>query len=247
MIHHFSTVDSTNIVAAGMAARGAPHGTVVYADRQTGGRGRAGRDFLSPVGGLYFSLIIKSELAPADLPLIPLAAGVGLCRGIKSVVAVNVQLKWPNDLYLNDRKLGGILTESGPIRSGSRPDFLIVGVGMNVRTAADQFPSSLRSRVISLYHGEENGAGVDVLLKSCVDGLLSSVHRLAGDREKVLAAWRALDYLQGRNLAYDSESGVISATGIGLAPDGCYVVRDRSGVEHRILAGDVNPSGLACR
>lgn len=227
-----------------MATKGACHGTVIHADYQTGGRGRADRQFISPAGGLYFSLILKPDLDVRDLPLITLAAGVGLCNGIKNVIDVNVQLKWPNDLYLDDRKLGGILTESGPFRRGSGPDFLVIGVGINVKTDLKQFPSSLRCKVISLYHGRECDVGSDSLLKSVVDAMLFSVQRLIVDREKLLADWRALDYLQGRSLEYESDEGITSATGIGLAPDGRYVIRDRAGVEHSILAGDINPISL---
>jgi len=244
LIHHFKTVDSTNTVAMRMAAQGACHGTVIHADRQTGGRGRAERQFVSPKGGLYFSLILRPELELQYLPLVTLAAGVGLCNGIKNAVDVKVQLKWPNDLYLDGRKLGGILTESGPFHSGSGPEFVIVGAGINVSTDLQQFPSSLRTRVISLYHGRECVFGVDPLLKSVVDAMLLSVQRLVVDREKLLADWRALDYLQGKDLEYDSGEGITTAIGIGLAPDGRYVIRDRAGVEHSILAGDINPISL---
>ena len=245
MIHHFTTVDSTNTLAVQMAAQGACHGTVIHADRQSGGRGRGGREFLSPVGGLYFSLIIKPELQIHDLPLITLAAGVGLCTGIKQETGVAVQLKWPNDLYSNDRKLGGVLTESGPIKSGAVPEFLVIGAGVNVNTDPDQFPSSLRRKVISLYHHAAGSPDdVETLLETLVSAMLDAVQRLAANREGLLADWRALDYLQGRMLEYAGHDGVVPATGVGLAGDGRYVIRDHNGVEHSIIAGDLNPIKL---
>lgn len=244
VIHHFETVESTNSLAADMAAQGAGHGTVIYAEQQTGGRGRGGREFLSPAGGLYFSLILKPELDNQDLPLITLAAGVGICKAIKKIADVNVQLKWPNDLYLSDRKLAGILTESGPIRSGAGPEFLVIGVGMNVKTDPDQFPSPLRSKVISLYHHTGSGADIEVLLESFVEAILYAAHRLAVDRDGLLADWRTMDYLQGRKLEYVNHNGVTAATAVGLAHDGRYVIRDQTGVEHHILAGDLNPIRL---
>ena len=245
MIHHFATVDSTNTLAVQMAAQGACHGTVIHADQQSGGRGRGGREFLSPVGGLYFSLILRPRLDIQDLPLITLAAGVGLCAGIKQATGFAVQLKWPNDLYSNDRKLGGVLTESGAIISGAAPEFLVIGAGVNVNTDPDQFPSSLRTKVISLYHHAAGPAvDVDTLLKSLVSAMLDGVQRLAATREGLLADWRALDYLQGRMLEYAGHDGMVPATGVGLAGDGRYIIRDHSGVEHRILAGDLNPISL---
>ena len=245
MIHHFATVDSTNTLAVQMAVQGACHGTVIHADQQSGGRGRGGREFISPAGGLYFSLIIKPELEVNDLPLITLAAGVGLCAGIKKETGIAVQLKWPNDLYSNDRKLGGVLTESGPIKNGVAPEFLVIGAGINLNTDPDQFPSSLRRKVISLYHhGAVSPVDVDTLLQSLVSAMLDAVQRLAAAREGLLADWRALDYLQGRMLEYDGHDGVVPAIGVGLAGDGRYVIRDYNGVEHRILAGDLNPIKL---
>jgi BirA family biotin operon repressor/biotin-[acetyl-CoA-carboxylase] ligase len=117
-LHHFAIVDSTNSIALDLARQGAAQGTVVHADQQTGGRGRNGRQFCSPPGGLYFSVILRPELELVDFPLLTLAAGVGLCRGISKTTGVQLQLKWPNDLYFADKKLGGILTESGPLRAG---------------------------------------------------------------------------------------------------------------------------------
>ncbi|MCW5198275.1 biotin--[acetyl-CoA-carboxylase] ligase, partial [Desulfobulbus sp. F3] len=131
MLHHFSVLGSTSDVAAELARQGAEQGTVVHADYQTGGRGRNGRHFCSPSGGLYFSVILRPALEQTDLPLLTLAAGVGLCRGLMAAVSVHPQLKWPNDLYCADRKLGGILTESGPLRAGL-PEFVVIGVGINV-------------------------------------------------------------------------------------------------------------------
>ncbi|MCI5142765.1 MAG: biotin--[acetyl-CoA-carboxylase] ligase [Candidatus Electrothrix sp. ATG1] len=149
LYYHFSSIASTNTVAVNMAEQGAEHGTVVHADRQTGGKGRGGRQFSSPVGGLYFSLILRPDLDVTVLPLITLAAGTCLCTSIREAAAVPVVMKWPNDLYLRERKLAGILVDSGPIRKG-QADFIVIGVGLNVTTAPEQFPLELRSKSISL-------------------------------------------------------------------------------------------------
>jgi len=246
MIHHFASVESTNTLARTMAEKGAGHGTVIHADQQTGGRGRAGRTFFSPAGGLYVSIILEPELEDQDLSLVTLAAGVGLCRAIQTIRPVDVRLKWPNDLYLQDRKLAGILTESGPMNPGSAPRFVVVGVGLNVNTDCARFPSVLRSRVISLYH-HTMLVDRDKVLQASVDAIVDAVHQLELDRKGLLDAWRALDYLAGRDLEFDGPDGVLGATGIGLADDGRYRIRDRSGVEHSILAGDLNPLHLTTR
>ena len=226
-----------------MAEKGAGHGTVIYADRQTGGRGRGGREFFSPDGGLFFSLILQPELKNQDLPLVTLAAGVGMCRAIRAMSTVDVRLKWPNDLYLHDRKLAGILTESGPVFPGSGPEYLVVGVGLNLTTKCSLFPSDLRNRVISLYHHTMR-LDRKQFLQTSVDAVLDAVGQLVLERNELLDNWRSLDYLQGRDLEFAGPDGVLRATAIGLADDGRYCIRERSGLEHSIVAGDLIPLQL---
>lgn len=236
-LHHFSVLGSTSSHALDLARQGAAAGTVVLADSQSGGRGRGGRQFCSPPGGLYFSLILRPELEPADLPLLTLAAGVGLAAGLHKAADVQPQLKWPNDLYIADRKLGGILTESGPLRAGL-PEFVVIGVGINVAALPEKFPSELRSKIITL---AEAGAVISPaeLLPGLVAELLDAPERLKEDKTAVLAAWRQRDYLLGRPLEYDSGEGMIAAVGVGLAEDGRYVIVDSSGHECRVTAGEI--------
>ncbi|RUM34329.1 MAG: biotin--[acetyl-CoA-carboxylase] ligase [Desulfobulbus sp.] len=241
VIHYFSTLDSTNTEAVRMAEHGADHGTVIHADCQTGGRGRGGRNFFSPAGGLYFSIIIRPTIELQLLPMITLAAGVGVSTCIMASTQANVLLKWPNDLYLDGKKLGGILTESGPVSRGLGPEYLVVGVGINVKTQPEQFPSSLRSRVVSLYHYSEQHIDVIPLLNRLVVAVLSSVKELESNTDSVIAQWQSLDYLRGKLVEYETPSGVIQATGQGLAPDGRYIVQDQNGDVHRVLAGDLHP------
>ncbi len=243
LYHYFPTIDSTNTLAVNMAKQGAEHGTVVHADRQTGGRGRGGRQFESPAGGLYFSLILRPELDVSVLPLITLAAGTCLCTSIREAASVPVLMKWPNDLYLHERKLAGILTESGSIRRG-RADFVVIGVGLNVTTTPEQFSPELRRRSISLASCPVDFAGpqeVEALLPLLVKALHRASQRLHEDKEQLLAEWRAFDYLRGRQLHYVRHDNEISATGIGLAEDGQYIILDDQEVEHRVIAGDLNP------
>ena len=253
LYHYFPTIDSTNTLAVNMAEQGAEHGTVIHADRQTGGRGRGGRQFESPAGGLYFSLILRPALDVSVLPLITLAAGACLCASIREIAAVPVMMKWPNDLYLHERKLAGILTESGPIRRG-RADFVVIGVGLNVTTTPEQFSSELRRKSISLAACSIDSVDftrptscpqveveVDTLLPLLVKALHRASQRLGEDREQLLAQWRAFDYLRGRQLHYVRRDNEISATGIGLAEDGQYIILDCQGIEHRVTAGDLNP------
>ena len=240
MIHHFAILDSTSSHALALARQGAAHGTTVHADQQTGGRGRAGRQFCSPLGGLYFSVILRPALEPADFPLLTLTAGVGLAVGLRQATGVQAQLKWPNDLYLAERKLGGILTESGPLQCGL-PAFAVVGVGLNVSTTLEDIPPELRGKIISLAEAGVQSSPA-ALLPSLLEHLLAAVQRLENSgKAALLHEWRSLDYLRGRPLEYDSGKELLPAVGAGLAEDGRYIVADASGREHRVTAGDVSP------
>ncbi len=246
MILHFTSLDSTNIKAVQLAQKGAEPGTVVHADYQTGGKGRGGRRFISPPGGLYFSLIFTPQLQPDELPLITLAAGVGVSVGILSMTGVRVQLKWPNDLYVEGKKLGGILTETGMISSGCTPQFVVIGIGLNVQTDMACYPSSLQGKVVSLYHVNENNApAADTLLRPLVESVKTAVKSLETDRAQMLALWQERDYLQGRAVEYNGQDGLVAATGVGLAEDGRYIICDKNNREYAIVAGDINPIRLS--
>lgn len=141
-------VDSTNRAAFALAQAGAEHGTVVVAEGQTQGRGRLGRAWHSPPGlNLYCSIIVKTSL-PATrfsqwLSWLPLAAALGASEAVEGTALLQTDLKWPNDLLVRERKIGGILCESGSTASST--PFQVVGIGLNVNGTGDDFPPDLRA------------------------------------------------------------------------------------------------------
>ena len=146
-VHHFETLDSTNDLAKELAVQGAPEGTVVVAEAQTGGRGRLGREWDSPPGvGLYVSLVLRPMLPPMELPQITLTTAVAVVRAVRRVAGVAPGIKWPNDLLLNGKKLGGILTEMET--ESDRIRHVVVGLGLNVNNPG--FPPELAATATSL-------------------------------------------------------------------------------------------------
>ena len=142
------TTGSTNDDARRLAAEGAPEGTVVVAERQTAGRGRLGRAWESPKRlGLYLSVVLRPTDPPERLGRYAIAAAVGVCAACRELAGDAVVLKWPNDLLAGGRKLGGILSE---LRQGKSGTDLVVGIGLNVDHAAEDFPESLEGRATSL-------------------------------------------------------------------------------------------------
>jgi BirA family transcriptional regulator, biotin operon repressor / biotin---[acetyl-CoA-carboxylase] ligase len=190
---HLRRTDSTNSRARELAVHGAPHGTLVTAAEQTAGRGRQGRTWSAPAGlGLLCSLVIRDPP-----PLLSLAAGVAVAE----VVGDGAGLKWPNDVIVDGRKVSGILVESRP-----QERWAVVGVGINVALAPDDFPPELREVAGTLGLGFE---AVEPLLER----LLGALERwLAAPPSVVLEAYRARDRLRGHAVEWEAGHGI--ATGI---------------------------------
>ncbi|MDP2914270.1 MAG: biotin--[acetyl-CoA-carboxylase] ligase [Candidatus Aminicenantes bacterium] len=146
-IHRLETCPSTNDVAREMALRGAPEGTAVVSDEQTAGRGTKGRSWQSPRGkGLYFSVILRP--VSGEISLLPLAAGLAAREAVERSHGLAARLRWPNDILWQGKKLGGVLCESGFL--GNRPEYVILGVGLNVDHDLDDFPEDIRALAVSV-------------------------------------------------------------------------------------------------
>ena len=231
----YAEVSSTNDVAATLADRGEPEGTIVIADAQSAGRGRHGRSWASPPGaGLYMSIIMRP---PAHaVTLLTIAAGVALADGIQAATGLQPHLKWPNDVYIGERKLAGILAEAGTSRSGVQ--HVVLGCGINLMPAA--YPADVAARATSIE--SELGRPTDrgLLLSEC----LAALHLRYGDLQSrasaaVVARWRgrAVSTL-GRRVEWD----VAGVTRHGVAEDidetGALLVRDGA-ARNRVISGEV--------
>ena len=146
-----TTVDSTNTRMKKLAADGWPHGSILLADTQTGGRGRMGRSFYSPAGtGLYMSILLRPDVSAEELPLVTIAAAAAVSQAIEKLSGCFPQVKWVNDVLVNGKKVSGILTEGvGDLETGT-VESVIVGIGINVCTAEASFPPPLRQTAGSL-------------------------------------------------------------------------------------------------
>jgi len=224
---------STMDVASGRAARGARHGVVVGADEQTAGRGRRGRAWQSPAGaGLYFSMIARPSLIATSLPLLTLAAGVGVREGIREATGLAADLKWPNDLMVGRRKLAGILAEG--LGLGTREQAVIIGVGLNVQPAA--YPPDVAVRATSLEG--ELGRAIDrgAVLGEVLAGLWGSIAALERSRDDILRAWRAASPSAfGTRVEWDMKDGITA----GIDDGGALRVNTTDGLE-RIISGDLH-------
>lgn len=238
-IIQFLQVESTNSKGLELAADGAEHGTVVSALKQTGGRGQHGRSFFSPPGGLYLSLILKPKLIFTHLPLVTLAAGIACARCLNKEYGKELLLKWPNDLYFTGKKLGGILTETLPLRKGNTP-VVVVGIGINVKKSRN-VPKEISGRLVSLEEIYPLNINLQELLERVALAVTDCVDMLVMDRIKLLAIYDKHDYLLNRTIRWDALDGsVLTGVGQGIDDNGQYRLLDDSGNVQLISAGSLS-------
>jgi BirA family biotin operon repressor/biotin-[acetyl-CoA-carboxylase] ligase len=221
-VHH-RICDSTNERARELALAGAPHGTLVTADEQGAGRGRQGRSWSAPAGSALLMSLVLRELEPT----LPLVAAVAACEACEAVAPVACSIKWPNDVWIDDRKLAGILVEGRP-----QEGWGVLGIGLNVATAEDEFPEELRATATSL----RIAAGEPPSIKRVLNELLQALdRRLADPAQSVLQAWRARDALKGRTVRWQGGEG----TAAGIDDEGALLV-ETSGGRVALDAGEVH-------
>jgi BirA family biotin operon repressor/biotin-[acetyl-CoA-carboxylase] ligase len=149
VLHLLPRVASTNTTTLTLAAEGAPHGTVVVAEEQTAGRGRLGRAWHSPAGeNLYCSILLRREFTATWLSWAPLVTGLAVLKTVHAIAGLQPSLKWPNDVFIGSRKVGGVLCESAGL--GTSDPVLVVGIGLNVNIGRERFPTELRPAATSL-------------------------------------------------------------------------------------------------
>ncbi len=213
---HLRLADSTNERAKLLAAAGAPHGTLVTAGEQSAGRGRQGRVWSAPPGAaLLMSLVVRDP----D-PVLPLAAAVAVCEAVPA----RCEIKWPNDVWLERRKLAGILVEGRP-----QEGWAVLGIGLNVLT--EEFPEELAPIATSL-----RLAGIETGTDEVLHGLLDALERRLEDPiERVLEAWRERDALRGQPVAWADGEG----TAAGIDDSGGLIVETEEG-RVTLAAGEVH-------
>ena len=228
-------VDSTNLRIRDMALRGADEGTILFAAAQTAGRGRMGRSFLSPPGGLYASLLLHASDEPErDLTLTP-GVAVAVSRALGRVCGVESGIKWPNDLILQNKKLCGILVESFMV--GARRE-LVIGIGINVNT--EQFTPSLVT-AISLYQATGERYALEALARALTEELDSFIAAWRKNSACVLTDYRRLCLNLGRTVRLsDGRIG----TAVDIDPDFRLLVRFPDGGEEAVSCGEVSVRGL---
>jgi BirA family transcriptional regulator, biotin operon repressor / biotin---[acetyl-CoA-carboxylase] ligase len=219
---------STNDEAARFARAGASHGTIVVADEQTAGRGRDGRSWRSPRGNLYMSAVVRPPIGLEMVPPLTLAIGIGVCDAIRAS-GVMGQLKWPNDVLVDGRKIAGVLVEAQS--QGSRLDSVIVGIGLNVAAV----PAEVSAIATSL---EGHGGSID--REVVIERVCTQVERWI-DRYVAIGLASVIDAWQSRMaVGLMARADQLIGELIGLDVDGAVLLRDSDGEIHRVRSGAVD-------
>ncbi|MEG1242997.1 MAG: biotin--[acetyl-CoA-carboxylase] ligase [Oscillospiraceae bacterium] len=232
----FKTLDSTNTQAKKLALEGAPHGTVILGEEQTAGRGRFGKGFVSPPsGGLYMSIILKPTAETAEPQLITVAAAVAACRAIEKESGLTPQIKWVNDLYLNGKKICGILSEAVADFESGTIESIVVGIGINCTTKPESFPKALREIAGSL---DAKGLSRNRLAADIIGDILSGFQDLKNPR--LMEEYRRRSLMLGREISFERDGETMSALVTGINDMGNLLVRRHDGTELVLLGGEVS-------
>ena len=237
-IHHFFKVDSTNRVALDLAHAGEPEGAMVLAEEQTAGRGRAGRTWHSERAvGIYVTLVLRPKLAPVQAPLLTMMAGLSAYTAIQTHSGLVVDLKWPNDLLIRGKKVGGILTEMhaepGQVR------FVIVGIGLNVNQ--DKFPNELGSVATSLRIESGRPQSRLELLVRLLREFENDYNRFLSEGSSAVIErfMKVSSYAQGKRVRVSNGKDAFTGVTAGLGPEGLLQVQRDGGQVTTVIAGDV--------
>lgn len=237
-IYFAESTDSTNTRLKELARQGAPQGTVVAAREQTGGKGRLGRSFVSPPGGLYLSILWRPEFSPEKAARLSCAGALAACAAIEEVWGIAPDIKWPNDLLLKGKKISGILTEAS--WQGRGGNFVIVGTGINVNT--ESFPTELVDSASSLYL--ETGRRIEPeKLMAAFISRLDSVYRAWGEEgAPFLEEYRRRCITPGRNILIDHEGRRARVHALSVEEDYSLLIRWSDGRVEKKSFGEIFPA-----
>lgn len=240
---HFSldvrkSVTSTNTLAKEMAGNGAKEGTVLIAMEQTEGRGRMGRSFYSPnSSGIYFSIILRPKLTLEDSLLITTSIAVAVAKAMEQVAKVNAEIKWVNDIFVNGKKVCGILTEASLNFESGGLEYAVVGIGINIST--DSFPDEIRSVAGSLFHNKPNHSPItSMLVAQVLNNIADCMNSLTS--KEYLEEYRRRSFLIGKDIVVIKGTSTIPAKAIGIDEKARLVVEYEDKETEILSSGEVS-------
>jgi len=238
-LHYFDSVDSTQKIAQALAYENTDEGTVVIAEEQTAGRGRMDRKWYSPkYSGIWMSIILRPKLPIPKAPQLTLIAAVAVVQAIEEVTGILPEIKWPNDILANGKKLTGILTELQA--ESDRINSIIIGIGVNVNTREEDFPEDLLSIASSL----AIETGKTIVREKLIRAILEELEKLyllylEKGFYPIRLIWESYAVSIGKNITARTLTGEIRGKAIGITDDGVLLIEDSGGRIHHIYSADI--------
>lgn len=236
----YKSISSTNTVLKEMAEDGAPEGTVLVAECQTSGRGRLGRNFHSPSDtGIYFSILLRPTMPANESLFLTTAAAVAIAKSIESLKDCKADIKWVNDVYIDDKKVCGILTEGAFNVETSSLDYAIVGMGINICPPKGGFPEEIKSIAGSVFTRDENSVNSRSRLVAEVINLFMEYYEGLSER-KFFEEYKKRSFLLGRNIYVVDKDNYLPAKAIDIDNDCHLIVEFPDGTRKELSSGEVS-------
>lgn len=230
------SVVSTNSLCYELAEKGEPMGTVIAAGSQKQGRGRKGRVWESPENGLYFSLLLRPAFSPQEAAALTIVTAVGLCRGLLYYPGLGTKIKWPNDLYADGKKFGGILSEMRV--EGAKLQYAVIGVGINLNTVGLSPEIAGKSVGLEALYG--SSIDKKELLCRLLLGMESAYDQyFAGQKELLFAEWEENSLVIGKSVTVKTVNGDLNGKPLGLTEDGFLLLDLGGGKGAKVISGDL--------
>ena len=237
-LYVYSEVSSTNTVARFLSESGVENGSVVISESQTSARGRSGKSWASPLGGVWLSIILNPDVDHSKLPLITLATGVAVAKTLERIGIENAEIKWPNDIMINDKKVCRILTEA--VAKFNTIENVIIGVGIDANLEIEDFPEELQEGTTTLEKELGRKGNENLLIKMFLEEFEKISEMFIHEKyEEILKEWRKRSYTIGKivevrkpfNKYYD---GYV----IGISREGALVVEKIDGSLEKVISGE---------
>jgi len=239
--YYYETVDSTQNEALKIANESNKEGIIIIAEKQTGGKGRSGRKWISPKGGIWFSIILHPKFDISNITLFPIASSLALSNAIEKTCKIKTELKWPNDLTIKGKKLSGMLVDAS--LESNKIENLVLGVGINFEVNSKEIEKILKKTpnfygVASLSE-QKNKIKPIQLIQSFLLELEDIYEQLNNNqRKKIISKWTERSSTIGKKIEVDTHQGKVKGDAIRIDDDGGLVVKDKEKT-NKIFAGDI--------
>jgi len=236
-IELLTEVASTNTLAMERASNGAPEGTVVIAESQTGGKGRLGRKWISPKGNLYLSLVLRPDIPMYKAPLITLMGAVAIASAIRKQCALETAIKWPNDILISGRKVSGLLTEMSAEQDRIR--HIVLGIGVDVNMELGELSPDVRELTTTLAVAAGKKIDRTALLREILRDLDHWYQVFLSNVQDVLSEWKLLNMTIGNRITVNGVGETLEGVAQGIDNEGRLIIRLDDGAIRTVAAGDV--------